>query len=104
MVPPGKQGRIPALHPFQVALLPQLRLQRLKLQALLNLTQMSSDDVFLVELTDTDGDNITFMLIDADVQQYVNGNLEIAQVKSLYMDESSGAVADSKGRFTVQEP
>eukprot|EP00961_Rhodomonas_salina_P176918 2385224-Rhodomonas_salina.1 len=59
------------------------------------------EDVFSVEMTDTDGDTILFMLVDGDVQQYVNGNLEIPRVAALSLDESTGRVQDSKGRFTV---
>ena len=57
-----------------------------------------------VTITDTDGDEMMFKLSPdgSRVQEWVNGALEIDQVKWIQMDAQTGSVRDSKGRFTLQ--
>lgn len=57
-----------------------------------------------VSITDTDGDTMTFKLTPdgSRVQEFVNGALEIDEVKFVQMDAETGVCKDSKGRFTVQ--
>jgi len=51
-------------------------------------------------LTDTDGDTLEFRLTDeCKLQEYVNGKLEIAEIRKLTFDLSSGLVTDETGSF-----
>jgi len=56
-----------------------------------------------VEVTDTDGDTMRFVLRGGRVQEFVNGSLELDEVKDLLMDEATGKVRDAAGSFTVIE-
>jgi len=53
-------------------------------------------------LTDTDGDKLEFRLTDLlKLQEYVNGELEIAEIRKLTFDLSSGLVTDETGSFNL---
>jgi len=60
-----------------------------------------AEAVSMVEVTDTDGDVMLFVLLDGRVQEFVNGALEIDAVSELALDPASGRVVDCKGSFTV---
>ena len=57
-----------------------------------------------VTITDTDGDTMVFVLSEdkSRVEEWLNGALEIDNVREMQMDLETGAVRDSKGRFTVK--
>jgi cytochrome c1 len=57
-----------------------------------------------VSITDTDGDTMVFKLSadESRVEEWVNGALEIEDVKQMQMDVETGVVRDAKGRFTVR--
>ena len=57
-----------------------------------------------VTITDMDGDTMVFALSEdkSRVQEWLNGALEIDNVREMQMDLETGAVRDSKGRFTVK--
>jgi len=57
-----------------------------------------------VTITDTDGDTMVFKLSEdqSRVEEWLNGALEIDDVRDMQMDLETGAVRDSKGRFTVK--
>lgn len=58
-----------------------------------------------VELVDTDGDNIRFVLSEdgRQVIEYVNGKVELESVTYFKIDEAKGMVFDPLGRFTLKE-
>ena len=57
-----------------------------------------------VTITGTDGDTMVFALSQdkSRVEEWLNGALEIDNVREMQMDLETGAVRDSKGRFTVK--
>ena len=63
-----------------------------------------SFDVQEVVITDTDGDLIVFKLSPdgSRVQEFVNGSLEIDDVRDVQIHAEQGIVRDSKGRFSIK--
>mmetsp|Transcript_28971 Transcript_28971/g.69352 ORF Transcript_28971/g.69352 Transcript_28971/m.69352 type:complete len:840 (+) Transcript_28971:119-2638(+) len=58
-------------------------------------------EVLSVEVTDTDGDEMLFVLIEGRVSEFVNGELELESVEQVWIDARAGTVIDAKGRFTL---
>jgi hypothetical protein len=59
----------------------------------------------MVEITDTDGDCIIFVLSENKdkITEYCNGHEEIESVTWLRVDTHTGMCHDAKGRFTIQQ-
>jgi len=60
-----------------------------------------ADPADVVEIVDTDGDRIRFVLVGGRVEEWVNGRREIARLARCTVDAAAGRVRDDTGAFTV---